>query len=55
MMRTVLLIAAFAALAACDRGVPSDAPVTNDRQQPSVTEPGLHLSGSASVGVVRTF
>ncbi|MCR8827387.1 hypothetical protein [Pseudosulfitobacter koreensis] len=57
-MRAFVLLAAFASLAACTRGASPDAPegrVSNVRQQPSVTEPGLHISGSASVGVVKTF
>ncbi|QKS09792.1 hypothetical protein SAMN05444149_102409 [Pseudosulfitobacter pseudonitzschiae] len=57
MMRAFACLALIAALAACDPGTsgngPQDAPT--DRQQPSVTEPGVHVSGYAKVGVVKTF
>lgn len=57
MMRAFVCLSVVAALAACDPGtsgnVAQDAPT--DRQQPSVTEPGLHVSGFATVGVVKTF
>lgn len=57
MMRAFAFLTVIAALAACDPGAPSDGAqrAPNDRQQPSVTEPGIHVSGFAKVGVVKTF
>ena len=57
MMRIMAFLTVVAALAACDPGAPSEGAqrAPNDRQQPSVTEPGLHVSGFAEVGVVKTF
>lgn len=57
MKRIIACLSVIAALAACDRGTPSDGAqrTPNDRQQPSVTEPGIHVSGFAKVGVVKTF
>ncbi|MBM1814949.1 hypothetical protein JQW92_07710 [Sulfitobacter pseudonitzschiae] len=57
MMRAFACLALIAALAACDPGASSNAAqgTPTDRQQPSVTEPGVHVSGYAKVGVVKTF
>jgi hypothetical protein len=57
MMRAFVCLSVVATLAACDPGAPSEGAqrAPNDRQQPSVTEPGLHVSGFATVGVVKTF
>ncbi|MGJ8546607.1 MAG: hypothetical protein ACSHWZ_14265 [Sulfitobacter sp.] len=42
------------ALAAC--GAQGNAPrAAHPNQQPSVTEPGIHISGHANIGVVRNF
>lgn len=57
MIRALAFIIALAALAACDPATQVDAPADepHDRQQPSATEPGLRVSGFATVGVVKTF
>ncbi|ASM71205.1 MULTISPECIES: hypothetical protein [Roseobacteraceae] len=57
MIRIFVFLTAIAGLAACDPGASSREAqrAPNDRQQPSVTEPGLHVSGFAKVGVVKTF
>ncbi len=57
MMRVFACLALIAALAACDPGASGNGAqrTPNDRQQPSVTEPGIHVSGFAKVGVVKTF
>tara|TARA_R110000764_G_scaffold22759_3_gene56336 strand:+ start:186 stop:359 length:174 start_codon:yes stop_codon:yes gene_type:complete len=57
MMRIIACLTMVAALAACDPGTSGNGAqrAPSDRQQPSVTEPGLHVSGFAEVGVVKTF
>ncbi|WP_156025744.1 hypothetical protein [Sulfitobacter sp. 20_GPM-1509m] len=57
MMRILACLTMVAALAACDPGTSGNGAqrAPSDRQQPSVTEPGLHVSGFAKVGVVKTF
>ncbi|WP_390910984.1 hypothetical protein [Pseudosulfitobacter sp. SM2401] len=44
------------ALAACDPNrFPAPDPATHQRQEPSTTEPGVTVSGSVEVGVMKTF
>jgi len=56
MIRAGLIVALFA-LAACVPPNPDDDPAgyADTRQQPSNTEPGVHISGRADVGVVKRF
>ncbi|RKE97790.1 hypothetical protein C8N30_2419 [Sulfitobacter guttiformis] len=49
---TALLVVALAACGPPDR---SAAREVSPRQEPSNTTPGVHVSGSATVGVVRRF
>lgn len=57
MSRALFIAWAAFALAACGPPDPKDDPAgfADTRQQPSMTEPGLHVSGHANVGVVKRF
>lgn len=57
MIRGGLIVLALCALAACGPPNPDDDPsgTPHTRQMPSNTEPGVHISGYANVGVVKRF
>lgn len=57
MIRSGLIVLALCALAACGPPNPDDDPsgTPHIRQMPSNTEPGVHISGYANVGVVKRF
>ena len=55
-MRRAALVAALLAVAGCTGGGDNGGPPAgrgDTRQQPSVTEPGLHVGGYVNIGVRR--
>jgi hypothetical protein len=53
--RAALIVAVLTALAACGVTTPEGSDPVHPRQGPKVTEPGVTVSGSVRVGVVRVF
>lgn len=56
-MRVAAVLFVLAACAACGTPNPDDDPAgrADTRQIPTTTEPGIHLSGYANIGVTRRF
>ncbi|SFS97350.1 hypothetical protein SAMN04488040_2551 [Sulfitobacter marinus] len=54
-MKRAVAIVTLLTLAACGADGEPKPPQVHQRQQPSVTEPGVTVSGSAEFGVVRNF
>tara|TARA_R110002049_G_scaffold23781_3_gene84477 strand:+ start:86780 stop:86950 length:171 start_codon:yes stop_codon:yes gene_type:complete len=56
-VRRLALLAVLGALAACTPPGGDTIPAgrSDTRQQPSVTEPGIHVSGHVNVGVKKRF
>ncbi|MFD2740381.1 hypothetical protein ACFSUD_12410 [Sulfitobacter aestuarii] len=55
MSRAVIVALGLAVLTGCAGPNAGSSPAPHERQMPSNTEPGLHVSGHANIGVVRNF
>jgi predicted small lipoprotein YifL len=54
-MKRAIAIVMLLTLAACGADGEPKPPQVHQRQQPSATEPGVSVSGSAEFGVVKNF